>query len=789
MLKVPEAGLLKADLGKGLNLFTGAGFSILAKNQFKKTLPIGDELKKLLIEEFKLELYSSLDLPGLYAVLLADRRELLRAYLERVFKVTSYDSQYDSLRRLNVEFLYTTNIDDLPFFIFDARSGDDSRLLHDLTMYGAPRSPDTVVQLIPLHGNVRHEDADFLFTPGQISSAFASDRETWYVFQRELRSRPTLFLGYGMRDAGVLQALHETSPGAQVNRWILLRKEDDAATALYTSLGFHVITGDTSDFLFFVDQHTNTSVSSVSNRTDRHLTGLVPTVGEIAQRPIRNFFLGAEPEWSDAYSSQVVRRRINSAVKNSIYGERHVAIVGLPLSGKTTVLKQVAAEISADRPVLYFDRIADPQADKIIVEHAGSNARALIFVDNLIDCRDPIDRLVRTIGAQIVCAEQSIYFDSVSLKSMQGKLDVHSSSEVLNQDLQGIIDSIPVDIRRWHHDDLDAVEQDAGEYGLFESFRRHVFDESLTSRFRTKLAEFENKDPSAFDVYIMACYVAACRSIVSFDMIYAFLPNSLKQYADVYEIVKRIDSFLVEIDLAEDQHQDHFSVRSVALARVALKECQPQAFGRIFERFHSSVSPRIIVDYPAFRRYAYDNDYARRAFPRVEDGKKFYERLVRLSDNAYDYQHGAIYLSKLKSFTDAFSWIDTALSKSRGRVFTIRNTHARILFEANIDVIKRNADDHTALEGIAESMAVLEGCIKNDARRSYHLLRFSDQALQYCAVIDDAKSSEWLMHSYNSLREMVEQAAISQSRESYNLRKYRNLYAEVRAVLVSRGGL
>ncbi len=787
MLHVGESGLFNADLSGPLNLFTGAGFSTLARNGAKDSLPVGDGLKNLLVKEFALDAYSSLDLAGLYAVLLADRRDALRAFLEAVFTVDRYDPQYDALRLLDVNFLYTTNIDDLPFHIFDARNAQNARVLHDSGMYGAPRQPSEVVQFIPLHGNIRHDDADFLFTPGQISSAFASDRQTWYVFQRELQARPTFFLGYGMRDAGVLQALHDGASRSQFNRWILLRRQDEAAAAMYTSMGFHVLVGETQDFLSAVDARGAPQATALQTPSHRAFTGQVPGVAEVAQRPIRNFFLGSEPEWSDAYSAQVVRRRVNSAVKNSIFNGRHVAVVGLPLSGKTTILKQVATELTVNRPVLYFDRISEPQAQRVIAEHSGSAAKALIFVDNMLDSRDSIDKIVTGIGAQVVCAEQSIYFDSVTLRSMQGKLDVHSSSDIINQDLQSIIDSIPVDIRRWHPDNIDSVTRDSGEYGLFESFRRHVFDENLTDRFRTKLAEFESKDGEAFQVYIMACYVAACRTIVSFDMIYAFLSRPKKTYTDVYNIMDRIDSFLVEVDLPDDPHQDHFSVRSGALARVALKVCQPNAFGQIYERFHSSVPSRLVVDYPVFRRYAYDNDYARKAFPRVEDGERFYKRLVHSTENAYDYQHGAIYLSKMKSFTEAFSWIDTALSKSRGKVFSIRNTHARILFEANIDILKKNTADHTALDGIRESMDVLERCIKDDARRSYHLLRYSDQALQYGEIMSDLASYNWLKHSQQSLQQMVEQAQVSKSRESYNLRKYRNLYSQVSAALTSRG--
>jgi hypothetical protein len=785
-MKVEELGLLKADIAKPINLFTGAGFSTLAENSSGDKLPVGDRLKTLLIKEFKLSAYESLDLAGLYAVMLADRREELRSFLESIFTVRNFDERYDALRKLNIEFLYTTNIDDLPYHIFDARLGEQTRVLHDITMYGAPRQASDVMQFVPLHGNVRHSDDDFLFTPGQISSAFASDRETWYIFQREMQARPTFFLGYGLRDAGVLQALHDGSARSNFNRWMLLRKEDDAAIALYKSLGFHIAIGEIDQFLEYVSDYDGSSpLATFNQKVGNTFTGQVPTAGQVAQRPIKTFFLGGEPEWSDAYSIQVVRRRINSAVKNSIFNGRHVVVVGLPLSGKTTILKQVASEIAADRPVLYFDRISEPQVEKIITEHSDKSYKALIFVDNLLDSRNSIDRLVTEIGAQIVSAEQSNYFDSVNLKSLQSKLDVHSSSEVQKQDLQNIIDSIPKEIRRWRFENISIIEQDTGEVGLFESFRRHVFDEGLTRRFRAKLAEFETKDPQAFDVYIMACYVAACRTIVSFDMMYAFLPGQKKVYTDVYDIVKRVDSFLVEVDI-EDPHQDHFSVRSSALARIALRECSHLAFSRVFERFHSSVPTRLIVDYPVFRRYAYDNDFARRAFPKVNDGKKFYERLVGSTDNAFDYQHGAIYLSKMKSFTDAFSWIDTAMSKSRNKVFSIRNTHARILFEANIDIVRSDSTNRTALEGIDESMTVLAACIKNDARRTYHLLRYSDQALQYGAVINDSKSSQWLLNAEENLQAMVKQAMISKSWESYNLRKYRNLLSEVQTTLNSR---
>lgn len=777
MIKSDELGLLADDLNGPINLFVGAGFSVLANNASASPIPRGAELKELLIAEFGLEQYRSLELPALYAIIIADRRERLREFLTLSYRVVDFDPAYNHLHKLDIDVVYTTNIDDLCFHIFSPNLPGEVRPLHDNYVYGAPRHAAEVTQYIALHGCVRHEDVDFLFTSGQLSSAFASDRETWYVFQRELIARPTVFLGYSMNDAGVLQALHDSGGRSNHNKWILLRSDDAAAAALYKALGFHVIVGDTRDFLAYVEGLSRPAAATAPAAP--RLPSSVPKTTEVAQRPVRHFFNGAEPEWSDAYSNQIIRRRANSAVKNSILSGRHAAIVGVPLSGKTTILKQVAADLSENNEVLYYDRITDNEAQAIVSSLQASDRHFVVCVDNLIDSRDSIDPIVRTGKALIVCAEQSLYFDSVSLKSMSGNLDVHSSSDVSSQDLQAIIDSIPVEVRRWNIAPLDKLEADAGERGLFESLRQHVWDEQLTNRFRAKLAEFENKDPAAFDVYLMACYVSFCRTILSYDMIFMFLDKKDKKYGDVYDLTARINGFLAEVNLPDDPHQDYFSVRSSALAKIVLKECSNRSFGRMFDRFHAGIPTRVIVDYPIFRRYAYDNEFARRAYPRIKDGLKFFNRLVSATDNAYDFQHGAIYLSKLKDFKQAFTWIDTALSKSRGRVFSIRNTHARILFEANIDVARGDPENITAVNGIVESMQVLKDCIERDQLRSYHLLRFSDQALQYAEVSVDDLSIEWLKYAREKLREIIGQATVSGSRESYNLKKYRNLFSEI----------
>jgi hypothetical protein len=203
----------------------------------------------------------------------------------------------------------------------------------------------------------------------------------------------------------------------------------------------------------------------------------------------------------------------------------------------------------------------------------------------------------------------------------------------------------------------------------------------------------------------------------------------------------------------------------------------------MFDVFHRRVGPRVIPDYRTFRRYAHDNEFALKAYPDFRDGKIFYEHLFARDDNAYDYQHGAIYMSKLGQFNIAFDWIERALSKTGSRVFSIRNSHAVILFDANFPVFRKDPKNGTAFEGIADSMAVLEKCITDDQARRYHLLRFADQAMQTAAVVLNDQVRSWLTTAQTKLSDALAEARKTGSSDVYNVHKYKRLLREVDLIL------
>lgn len=775
MLKIDQMGLFESDISGPLNLFTGSGFSRLAKNSDLNRLPTGDDLRDLLVEGFKRPELSKMDLQSVYTILHSSKRESLNQYLSKVLTVSEFDDRYRNLRNLNISHFYSTNIDDLPYQVFSPIEGEESPIFHDVFLYGEPRDRSSSIVYIPLHGSVRHEEPTFIFTAGQIASAFQGDQQTWFVFQRELQRRPTFFLGYGMNDAGVLQALHNASLASN-NRWILLHEPDESAIALYESLDFNVMIGGIDDFVDTVASVAKAERSSFG----RPKFGAVPRPDEIARRPVRSFFLGAEPEWSDAYSPQVVKRRLNKQVTDKTLSGKSVAVVGLPLSGKSTILKQVAVELQDREPTVYFERLNIDQARELIAANEDSKKKPTIFIDQFIDSLSAFNELASAGGYKFVVAESSMFFDAINHRRLNETLQTVSCSEISEADFQSIIDSLPADIKRRSVNPNSAIEE-SEQRGLFEGLVQHVYERDLKSRFKSRLSDFEKADQVAFDTYIMACYANQCRTLVSYDMIYLF--SEAKDYGSAYDIVKRIDGFIAEVENDLDDSQDHFAVRSSNLARIAIRLIPKSSFGRVFERFHRNVSSRVIPDYPTFRRYAFDNDFANRAYSKVADGLRFYERLVATHGNAYDYQHGAIYLSKNGDFSRAFEWIDKALSLSGARNFAIRNSHAVILFDANFGVFKDDPSNLTAFEGLRQSMNVLKACIEKDTYRRYHILRYTDQALRIAEVLKTSDSLDDLRFARERLELAFKDAQKAGSVQSYNVNKYRRLLKEVDSAL------
>ncbi len=234
MLTIENEASFKAALRKEINLFVGAGFSILAKDRSGRTLPTGSELVDELCREFSEHTLSGQQLPLVSQIIKTKDRIRFNEYLVNRFRVGNYDKRYESITGFAIQRIFTTNIDDLFGNLYEKPRG---KYLNDLILQGPTFRDSMAVEYLPLHGSVTYPEPEFTFTPIEIASAFANNPTQFQYLVTCLRKSPTVFLGYSLQDAGALQSLNTTfTSGPQDKaRWLQLREPDAAAESYFKS--------------------------------------------------------------------------------------------------------------------------------------------------------------------------------------------------------------------------------------------------------------------------------------------------------------------------------------------------------------------------------------------------------------------------------------------------------------------------------------------------------------------------------------------------------------------------
>ncbi len=254
----------------------------------------------------------------------------------------------------------------------------------------------------------------------------------------------------------------------------------------------------------------------------------------------------------------------------------------------------------------------------------------------------------------------------------------------------------------------------------------------------------------------MCCYVHSCRTPVSLDMVWAFCREDIAGWRDVYRYVDKLGSLVTEYDGSfVDSVQDHFTPRSTIVADAVMRGVAPAGLKRVLLHFHRAVSPLRICRYDVFKRKAYDAKVAYRAFADTDEGKGFYEFIYARDRSPYVLQQGALYLSRKRRAREAFEWIDKAVTDTGGKVWSIRNSHAVILFRANIGA---DGEGEVIRRTLQQSMKILADCYKYDRRKPYHAAVFSEQALDYWDRYGDETAKDYLQTAQRWLEAEVERS-------------------------------
>lgn len=730
-----EASLKKHVIKNGINLFLGAGFSYHAYNKDDQRLPLGDELKNLLIDEFDLSTYKKFNLSQISNLIKKTQKGDFNRFLIDNYSVHRYDEIYRVLDTIKIKNIITLNIDNLLEKIFS--EPNTKNILYDVAVHGSVENEG--INFHKLHGSITYpNNNELLFTPEELSILFNTEPAKFHHVALKVSSVPTIFWGTQLEDANVISLLSKkiTRDIEPKEKWIVVTPDtDNDANAEYFRMeGFNIIRGYTKDVLeYFLNCSLEEELNiqpfdssginkQILNRYFSHNYILYILKQKHPVRPLKTFFSGDDPVWSDIIDNNIIRLSYYDECMAKIDKCKNILITGGIGSGKSTIQMQLSIDGQIEGDKFYFESIDKLSAIKLNEACEKHTGTVYIFIDNLASNLDAYKYLVEKGKYHLICAERDIVFDSIKHLASFSLEQIIDITKLDKQDVQSICDLA-------HN---TSFRQYKNSMSLFE-LAYYVWDgKKLESKIQEVIA-FLSDNKSNFrllEFFTLMVYVRSCGVSASMDMLLLYYADDDVSYRDVYDYVNTLSSMIDDEEHYTIRNdQDFYTLRSKLFSEISLNHLPSESIANVLIKFTNNVHKNCIVRYDVFKRKAYDADIARKAFINIEDGIKFYEQTILIDNSEYRYQQYALYLFRKGRLKQAWKIIEIA-HRINPRNMTIKNTHAYILFKSNI-----NIDSMKEMEVVKETLdytfEVIDYCINTDIRKTYHIITYAENALAY----------------------------------------------------------
>lgn len=753
-IQIEEKNTFDKALKTGISMFLGSGFSVLSKDKTGNNLPCGTKL----LEEIKGIFPKTVafnDLSKVSTVLEKSmEKDKFKEYLTNRFIVNEYSALYKNLLNINIKNIFSTNIDDLIFKVWE--NSEQSQCYINNTL-GLGESNDTLaINYFPVHGCVLNQDKEYIFSNIKIASAYSSQDGSWESLKLTVSSSPIVFWGWSFNDSDIIEAIY-SSRGKMVDentrKWIVLYKPEEFEIEFYKSLNFSIIIADTQELLEYLGTLVFEQEGKIESRVKVPQKYRVPSGIKEASYPVSSFFEGDIPRWSYIYSGQVVKTHHYKKITDIIHSGKNVIVIGIPASGKTTLMMQLASGVETDRPknILYMPSIAEVRNYKKII----GKEKMMVFIDNCLSDYRALLELISVPNVQVIGFERDNKYESIAYKLIEDKIkfELYDISEISEQDVRKIVDSIP---KKMYSGKMVQLKDNT----IFEAIRNHTNVSVMKDRFAKVIRDLYSYDKKTAELFLMISYVHSCGVPVSYDMIYSYLEAD--DYREVYNDIKMVGKlitecydqdfgFLGDIDL---NSQDYYKCRTRYLAELIIEKVPNYNLMRtVLNKFVERIPVYKICRYDIFKGSAFDADLVTRYFTKYEDGIEFYKKCLEIEDSAFMYQQIALYAGRKRKYSDAFKWIDIAKNCEKRNIFSIRNTHAIILFNANIN--KENTDG-SVIATLHQSLEILQDCYKNDLRKGFHARIFGELILKLYAAYGYDEVEKYVEIAHEWLEKEIE---------------------------------
>lgn len=408
----PDFAFLRRQFSLGrIILFAGAGFSVSATNENGQPPPLGGQLAELLAAEAGFP-YSGEPLAIVYETV---QRQIgtsaLWTLLRRYYDIHSFAEWYRILKAITWHRIYTTNIDNLFQKLY---TGKTNQRLHSVVNPSPIEERDPLfgqLQCIHLHGHVDSPEKGLSFTLPDFGNLTAKP-DAWYqMLADDVYSRPVLFIGTHLEEPMFHHYLNLRDPRDReqkefrpksflVNptigqiRGAALKERNIAAVECTTeeflkSLEEEIGLGDFSlssvrsrAFPYAVFRE---GKAHIDERVNRHFDLIRPDALPFMRstRP-DDFFMGAEPDWSDIAENRDAIRAITQELLEHLPEERKsfscVILHGPAGSGKTTTLMRTAQALATSGAQVYYAKGMERLELSGILELAAESGETRIFI-------------------------------------------------------------------------------------------------------------------------------------------------------------------------------------------------------------------------------------------------------------------------------------------------------------------------------------------------------------------------------------------------------------------------
>ena len=169
MIEIDNRNIFFEKLRTGINLFTGAGFSVLEDSNGRK-LPTAKALGEELCTVFNVNAAYATDLEKLSSILKRNSKKEFQDYLRKRYMVSEYNNLYDAINKICISNIITTNIDNLIPTIMDQSK---RYYLNTISYYGATKKDGLSIQYIPLHGDILDKESELYFGKFELCNVVA----------------------------------------------------------------------------------------------------------------------------------------------------------------------------------------------------------------------------------------------------------------------------------------------------------------------------------------------------------------------------------------------------------------------------------------------------------------------------------------------------------------------------------------------------------------------------------------------------------------------------------------